>query len=72
MGKATPLEADLTRLKEKVQKRRGASDNPEGDAAIRSLRKRLKRAQRKRRRLVVRKQHAMGKKKEAAKPAAAS
>ena len=71
MGNATPLEADLTRLKEKVQKRRGASDNPEGDAAIRALRKRLKRAQRKRRRLVVRKQHAMGKK-SAPKPAAAS
>ena len=51
-------ENDLVKLKDKVRTRRAASENPEGDAAIRRLRKRLKREQRKLRRLAVRKQHA--------------
>ncbi|HZS12610.1 MAG TPA: hypothetical protein VFA38_10195 [Nitrospirales bacterium] len=57
MAKAAP-DKDLSTLKEKVRTRRAASENPEGDAAIRRLRKRLKREQRKRRRLTIRKQHA--------------
>lgn len=71
MAKLTP-EADETRLQEKVRTRRAKADNPEGDSSLRALQKRLKRVQRKRRSLVLRKQHAMGKKKpaEAAAPAA--
>jgi hypothetical protein len=60
--KKSPLEDDLARLKKKVRAARSRSENPEGDAAIRTLRKRLKRAQRKRRSLAMRKKHAMGKK----------
>lgn len=62
MGKPTILEADETNLKKKVGQKLAATDNPEADAALRSLRKRLKRVQRKRRRLADRKRHAMGKK----------
>lgn len=62
MAKSTPLEADEQRLQQKVRGRRAGSRNPEGDAALRTLRKRLKRVQRKRRRLETRKRHAMGKK----------
>jgi hypothetical protein len=60
------------RLKKKVVERRGQLENPEGDAPFRQLHKRLKRVQRLRRRLALRKQHAMGKKKAdaAEKPAA--
>lgn len=62
MAKQTILEAEETSLKKKVRGKLAATDNPEADAALRSLRKRLKRAQRKRRRLADRKRHAMGKK----------
>jgi hypothetical protein len=62
MAKKSALEDDLVRLKKKVHVARAGSENPEGDAAIRALHKRLKRAQRKRRSLAVRKKHAMGKK----------
>ena len=57
MAKSAP-DNDLMKLQEKVKAHRAASDKPEGDAAIRRLRKRLKREQRKRRRLTIRKRHA--------------
>ncbi|TLY16547.1 MAG: hypothetical protein E6K69_03945 [Nitrospirae bacterium] len=61
MTKQTMLEPDEAKLKKKVRGKLAATDNPEADAALRSLHKRLKRAQRKRRRLALRKRHAMGK-----------
>jgi hypothetical protein len=57
--KHTP-ESDETRLKKKIAERLAEHSNPEGDAAMRSLRKRLKREQRKRRALALRKKHAGG------------
>jgi len=65
-----PLEADIKRLHEKVVARKAKTENAEGDASMRALHKRLKRAQRKKRALALRLAHAQGKKKEA-KPAAA-
>ena len=62
MAKKTPLETDMARLRKKVGERRATLEEPKGDTKLRSLRKRLKRAQRKQRRLATRKQHAMGKK----------
>ncbi len=53
---------DEARLTARVRERTGAKDTPEKDPALRSLRKRLKRLQRERRRLEARKRHAMGKK----------
>lgn len=58
MAKKPSLEADLTRLKEKVRAR---VSETETDPKFRSLRKRLKRVQRKRRSIANRKRHAMGK-----------
>ena len=49
MAKPSPMEQDETRLKKKVQSQRAGHENAEGDSALRALRKRLKRAQRKRR-----------------------
>ena len=57
------LADDEARLKKKVSEKRAKLENPEGDAPFRKLHKRLKRNQRKRRRLALRKQHAMGKRK---------
>ena len=57
------LADDEARMKKKVLERRATLENPEGNAPFRKLHKRLKRNQRKRRRLALRKQHAMGKKK---------
>jgi predicted nucleic acid-binding Zn-ribbon protein len=72
MGKKkSPVEADITRLKGKVAERKKAAANAKDDAAFRSLHKRLKRAQRKKRALAMRLAHAQGKKKEV-KPAAAA
>ena len=70
--KKTSLTDEETRLKTKVAEKRVKLENSEGDAPLRKLHKRLKRVQRQRRRLAIRKQHAMGKKKAdaAAKPAA--
>lgn len=70
--KKVSLTDEETRLKKKVSDKRGTMENPEGDAPFRKLHKRLKRVQRQRRRLAIRKQHAMGKKKTdaAAKPVA--
>jgi len=68
--KKTPAEADIAQLKTKVTERTKAADKSDGDPALRSLHKRLKRAQRKQRAIATRKAHASGKKPEA-KPAAA-
>jgi hypothetical protein len=62
MAKKTPLETDMARLQKKVAEQRTAAKDPEDNLKLRSLHKRLKRAQRKKRRLITRKQHAMGKK----------
>jgi ribosome-binding ATPase YchF (GTP1/OBG family) len=61
MAKTASLEADLERLKKKVREQK-AAEHDAGDPKLRALRKRLKRAQRKRRRLALRKEHAKGKK----------
>ena len=58
----TARQDDETRLTDRVRERTATKDTPETDSALRSLRKRLKRIQRKRRRLELRKRHAMGKK----------
>ena len=50
MAKKTSLEADLERLKKKVREQRKTGQNDTIDPKQRALRKRLKRAQRKRRR----------------------
>lgn len=64
-------ESDEARLKKKISEKLANHSNPEGDAAMRALRKRLKREQRKRRALALRKKHAMGSKQaEAAAPTA--
>jgi hypothetical protein len=55
-------ESDESRLKKKVAAKLAGHGNPEGDAALRALRKRLKREQRRRRALAVRKKHAAGQK----------
>lgn len=47
MAKRRSLQEDATSLKTKVTKSLASSDNPEGDSTIRSLRKRLRRVQRK-------------------------
>ena len=61
--KRASLTDEEARLKKKVVERRAKLENPEGDAPFRKLHKRLKRVQRLRRRLAIRKQHAMGNKK---------
>ncbi|TLY22877.1 MAG: hypothetical protein E6K68_01805 [Nitrospirae bacterium] len=68
--KKTPLEEDIARLKKKIAERNAKTGKALGDAALRALRKRLKREQRKTRALAQRLAHARGKKKEAP-PAAA-
>lgn len=47
MAKKRSLKDDATTLKEKARTAVKGVENPEGDAKVRSLRKRLKRAQRK-------------------------
>jgi hypothetical protein len=47
MGKQRSLQEDTTSLKDKVRKSLASNDNPEGNATIRSLKKRLRRVQRK-------------------------
>ena len=64
-------EEDIARLKKKIAERKAKTGKVLGDAALRTLRKRLKREQRKRRALAQRLAHAQGKKKEA-QPAAAA
>ena len=62
MAKKTPLETDMARLQKKVAEQRTAAKDPGDNLKLRSLHKRLKRAQRKKRRLITLKQHAMGNK----------
>src|SRR5205823_4913673 len=70
MGKQkTPLAEDIARLKKKIAERKAKTVKALGDAALRALRKRLKREQRKRRALAQRLARARGKKKEAPKEA---
>jgi predicted nucleic acid-binding Zn-ribbon protein len=66
-----PIVEDIARLKKKIAELKAKTDKVLGDAALRALRKRLKREQRKRRALVQRLAHAQGKKKDA-QPAAAA
>ena len=66
-----PIVEDIARLKKKIAERKAKTDKVLGDAALRALRKRLKREQRKRRALAQRLVHAQGKKKDA-QPAAAA
>ena len=61
MAKKTPLETDMARLQKKVAEQRTAAESTKGNPKLRSLHKRLKRAQRKKRSLATRKRHAMGK-----------
>lgn len=70
MAKKTTAESDETRLKKKVTAKLTGHKSPEGDSALRALRKHLKRTQRKRRALALRKKHAAGKKAATAAPAA--
>ena len=71
MAKKLATESDEARLKKKVAAKLTNHSNPQGDTAMRALRKRLKREQRKRRALSLRKKHAAGSKPaEAAAPAA--
>ncbi len=61
MGKKRTAEVDERQLKKKVGEKLAAVENPEGDPTLRSLRKRLKRVQRKRRLLDSRRRLALGK-----------
>ena len=71
MAKKQTAESDESRLKQKIAQKHADQSNPEGDATIRSLRKRLKRGQRRRRALALRRKHAGGNKPaETAAPAA--
>lgn len=65
MAKKTAAESDEARLKKKISAKLSAKEQTEGDAVVRSLRKRLKREQRRRRALALRKKHAAGSKGEA-------
>ncbi|HBR52635.1 MAG TPA: hypothetical protein DEA71_21470 [Nitrospira sp.] len=62
MAKKRAQESDEGKLKKKIATKTADHGNPEGDAALRSLKKRLKREQRKRRALVQRKKRAAGSK----------
>ncbi|MDR4475833.1 MAG: hypothetical protein R3B11_07460 [Nitrospira sp.] len=64
MAKKPTGESDEIRLRKKLAARTKEADSPSGDPALRSLRKRLKRVQRKRRALSLRKKHAAGTKAE--------
>jgi hypothetical protein len=71
MARKSAAESDEAKLKQKIAQKLANHSNPEADAAMRSLRKRLKREQRKRRALALRQKHAAGNKPaEAAAPAA--
>ncbi|MBK8275790.1 MAG: hypothetical protein IPP12_02925 [Nitrospira sp.] len=62
MAKKRAQESDEVKLKKKIATKTTNHSNPEGDAAVRSLKKRLKREQRKRRALAQRKKRAAGSK----------
>ena len=62
MAKSRTQEEDKEALHKKVQEKQAHSENPEGDETIRSLRKRLKRVQRRIRGLKAREQRSAPKK----------
>jgi hypothetical protein len=62
MAKKTAGESDETRLKKKVAAKATADKSSTVDEALRSLKKRLRRTQRKRRALALRKKNSASKK----------
>ena len=62
MAKKTAGESDETRLKKKIAARVADHKSPTEDEALRSLKKRLRRTQRKRRALALRKNNSASKK----------
>jgi hypothetical protein len=62
MAKKTESESDETRLKKKVATKLADNKSPKEDEALRSLQKRLRRTQRKRRALALRKKNSASKK----------
>ena len=62
MAKKTASESDETRLKKKVAAKLADNKSPKEDEALRSLQKRLRRTQRKRRALALRKKNSSSKK----------
>jgi len=62
MAKKTAGESDETRLKKKVAAKLTDHKNPKEDEALRSLKKRLRRTQRKRRAIALRKKNAASRK----------
>jgi len=62
MARNTADESDETRLKKKIAARSTGHKDSQGDGALRALKKRLKRTQRKRRALVLRKKNSASKK----------
>ena len=62
MAKKTARESDETRLKKKVAAKLADNKSPKEDEALRSLQKRLRRTQRKRRALALRKKNSASKK----------
>jgi hypothetical protein len=62
MAKKTASESDETRLKKKVAAKLADNKNSKEDSALRSLQKRLRRAQRKRRALALRKKNSASQK----------
>lgn len=62
MAKKTASESDETRLKKKVAARTAGHKDLKVDEALRSLKKRLRRTQRKRRALALRKKNSASKK----------
>jgi hypothetical protein len=62
MAKKTASESDETRLKKKVAAKLADNKSPKEDEALRSLQKRLRRTQRKRRALALRKKNSASKK----------
>ena len=66
MAKKRAAEPEEAKLKKKIAAKLTDHKGPSGDTALRSLKKRLKREQRKRRALAQRKKRAAGSKAEAA------
>jgi len=62
MAKKTASESDETRLKKKVAAKLADNKSPKEDEGLRSLQKRLRRTQRKRRVLALRKKNSASKK----------
>jgi hypothetical protein len=62
MAKKTASESDETRLKKKVAAKVAENKSPKNDEALRSLQKRLRRVQRKRRALALRKKNSASQK----------